>query len=204
MFRLCMLLLVVISIIGCSTNSIRSDFRFDENAQGVAVFSVSNNKIAGKGRAAAIFYMNGEATEENYRQLESTEKGFLGGGVEDSEFSDVQGRLFAITLPAGDHELTSWKIFNGAGVHIRPRNEPTPLKFHMGNGEIKYLGNFHINIQMGKNIFGMKMIGGGWPEIRDEGVRDIAIFEERYPQFKGMVVNEVLKTGLWIGEGENK
>lgn len=124
--------------------------------------------------------MNGQVHEKNYRQLESIEEAFPGGWHKVSELTDTNGRVFAITLPEGNHNLSSWNIFNGSGMYIQPRIEPEPLEFTINHGDIVYLVNLHMSFRTGKNIFGITIVADGHPEIKNKSKRDILIFEERY------------------------
>jgi hypothetical protein len=45
--------------------------------------------------------------------------------------------------------------------------------------------------------FGVQVVRVAYPEVRDEGARDIAIFEARYPALKGKVLPAMMKIGPW-------
>ncbi|PCI42613.1 MAG: hypothetical protein COB51_12795 [Moraxellaceae bacterium] len=196
MFRALVLIFVGLFLSGCATTSIENGFNFLDSDQGIVVFSVTNDIGGGLHNNKAIFYMN-HKENKNYRQLESTQEVFPGGWYKPSEFGKVQGRLFAITLPAGTHKLSTWKIFSSAGVFISPRVDPNPLSFEVAQGEIKYIGGFHMNLRAGKNFLGMTIVADGYPEILDRSERDIPMFEKRYPQFEGVIKSEILKIGPW-------
>ena len=82
-----------------------------------------------------------------------------------------------------------------------PKVPPPKLEFTMEPGQIMYIGNFHLQIESGKNFFGMKIPVGGMPTIKSEYDRDIRNFHEKYPQFKGQeITNNVLNDGPWLNE----
>jgi len=193
------ILLLLSNLIGCSTNSIKEDFKFDSaGSDGIAVFSVShdNYKNSIGNNLKVIFYMNGKRSNKNYRQLESTEEVFFGGWNKKSEIKKLKGRVFAISLPEGEHALTSWLLSSG-GASYPPRKSLEPLKFNIKKGEIKYLGNFHMNFTSLNAFWGLRSVGGGYAEIVNESKRDIPIFENKYPHFKNKIKIDVLKIGIW-------
>lgn len=124
--------------------------------------------------------------------------GIAGG----SAFQDSYGQLLVLALPSGKHEIDSWQITNGTGLRIFSKEKPVPLVFEVSKGQIKYLGNLHANLQTGKNLFGMTITGNGFPEVRDQGKRDIPMLEEKYPQFKGKVAIDLLPLGPWVRSAE--
>jgi hypothetical protein len=181
---------------GCSTTTISKDFSINsESKEGVIVFSVSHDHV-GKRGAKGIFHLDGGAMNggDTFISLHPV----MPGVPFRNEFNDSYGRILAVSLPAGKHEFSSWQITNGAGLRISPKETPTPLVFEVVSGQIKYLGNLHANLSAGNNIFGMKIVLEGYPEILDRRARDISIFENKYPQLKGKVVFDLLPLGPWM------
>lgn len=190
---------LVCALAGCASKSIQRDFSLEAaKTDGIVILSVSHDLSGGRG-AKAIFYLNGGSLAKNGGTLFSLPEVFPGipGG---SDFEDEYGKVFALSLPAGHHRINSWQIVNGTGLRIFPKETPGQLVFEVTAGEIKYLGNLHANLQTGKNIFGMTIVGNGFPEVRDQRIRDIGLFEGKYPQFKDKAVIGLLNLGPWITE----
>jgi hypothetical protein len=153
--------------------------------------------LSGGRGAKAIFYLDGGVMSGRgsmFFSLPDAVPGIPGA----SAFEDSYGQVITLALPPGRHEIDAWQITNGTGMRIFPKEKPAPLVFHVGAGEIKYLGNLHANLQAGKNLFGKSIVGDGYPEVRDLRERDIRMFEVKYPQFKGKVVADILGLGPWI------
>lgn len=188
---------LVVALAGCASKGIQSDFSLETaKTEGVVVFSVSHDLSGGRS-AKAIFYLNGGSLAKNGGTLFSLPTVFPGipGG---SDFEDEYGKLYALSLPTGHHRINSWQIVSGTGLRIFPKEIPDQLTFEVKPGEIKYLGNLHANLQSGKNVFGMTIVGNGFPEVRDRRTRDIELFEAKYPQFKDKTKIELLTLGPWI------
>ena len=192
----------IVALTGCAAKSIRQDFSFNNvQGEGVVVFSVSHD-LAGKRAAKAIFYMDGGVVSGGLTFF-SLDDAFI-GIPNGSEFKDSYGHLLVVSLPAGRHVIDYWQITSGTGLRIKPSEKPAPLVFEVVSGQVKYLGNLHANIQTGKNIFGSTVTGDGYPEVRDQQQRDIPMFENKYPQFKGKIVLDLLPVGPWVQSAENR
>ncbi len=200
---LCLAAVLISTLTGCASKSVPKDFSLDAaKNEGIVIVSASHDLSGGRA-ARAAFYLNGGPMEEHGGLLSSLPDIFPGipGG---SDLEDGYGKVFALSLPAGQHKITSWQITNGSGLRIFPREKPAPLDFHVAAGEVKYLGNLHAILQTGKNLFGITVVGNGYPEVRDEQERDIAVFKEKYPQLKNGIVVDLLSLGPWITGAENR
>lgn len=192
--------LVIVAFAGCAAKSIRNDFTFSkEQTEGIVILSVSHD-LAGPRGTRAIFYMDRGAAHGG-STLFSVDEAFP-GSLRRGEFKDSHGHLLVLSLPPGKHVIDYWQITNGSGLRIFPKEKPKPLEFEVTNGKIKYLGNLHANLQTGKNIFGITITGNGYPEVIDRQTRDIPMFEDKYPQFKGKVALELLPLGPWVQSPE--
>ena len=188
--------ILIASLTGCAATSIQKDFAFKAGAnEGIVVVSISHD-LAGRRASKAIFYMDDGLP--GGRNLLFSLGEAAPGITRGSEFKDSYGQLLVLSLPAGKHTIDSWQITNGTGLRIFPKEKPQPLVFEVVSGQVKYLGNLHANLASGKNIFGVTIIGNGYPEIRDQRQRDISIFEDRYPQFKNKIIIDLLQPGPWI------
>jgi len=196
----CLLILAVgLGALGaCASKSVPKEFSLDPaKGEGIAVFSVSHDLAGGRG-SKAIFYFNGGPTGENGHYVFSLQD--VLGVPTGSDFEDSYGRVYALALPAGHHAVTGWQISNGTGLRLTSKGAPPPLGFDLSPGEIKYLGNLHAHLVTGKNIFRVTIVGDGRPEVRDQRDRDLPLFEEQFPQFKGRAVVGLLNQGPWAAE----
>ena len=91
------------------------------------------------------------------------------------------GRLFAVSLPAGDYEIFGvQEVDPGSRIHVMP-----PLRFTVVQGRRSYLGNVHTAFCQGLVRSTRGGILGGDLTIRDESQRDLALLTARYPQLTG-------------------
>lgn len=196
LLRSLLMLAVAVGALGaCASKSVPKDFSLDAaKGEGMAVFSVSHDHAGGRG-AKAIVYLNGGPTGENGHYVFSLQD--VMGVPTGSDFEDAYGRLYALSLPAGHHRFSGWQISNGTGMRIYPKEAPASLEFDLAPGAIKYLGNLHAHLMTGKNIFRVTTVGNGYLEVRDQRERDLPLFEEQFPQFKGKAVVDLLDQGPW-------
>ncbi len=131
------------------------------------------------------------ATQVHLRASESTL-----GIPRASDFPDLYGNVYVLEVSPGDHFIRNWQI-GGDGLRIRPRTPPEPLKFVARAGEITYLGNLHMEVELGKAFFGNSVVAAGYPEVRDRRDIDIPIAEAKNPAIKGLVKADVLPVGPW-------
>jgi hypothetical protein len=183
-----------LALAGCTAKSVSKDYEFKAagKEEGLVVFSVTHDR-AGRRSVRAMAYLDGGPVNGGYLAY-SIDDDFFGGR---NEFKDLYGHVIAMALPAGKHQFDSWRLASNS-VFYYPREKPPPLQFEVVPGQIKYLGNLHGNVEMGKNLFGMSVLAGGHMEVRDERARDLEKFDQRYPQFKGKVVIELLPLGPWL------
>jgi hypothetical protein len=187
--------LVVAFLYGCATKAPK-DLDLSKNSNdGVAVFAVSHEAEAGRA-VTLMVYLDRESNALWSAPYPSVEN--VAGIRTRSDFEDDYGRLAVVNLPAGRHSFSLWQISNGTGLRILPNKDLPPLVFEVRPGAVVYLGDFHGMTAVGRNILGMKVTGGGYPELRDRHERDIPIFESKYPQFRGKVEMQLLPQGPWV------
>ena len=108
--------------------------------------------------------------------------------------TELCGRLFAVSLPAGDYEIHNVQEV-GPPSYIY---EMPPLRFTVAPGRASYLGNLHTSFCKGQpsrhRLRGA--ILGGDMLILDESQRDLAILEARYPQLTGAEIEKQLLPNL--------
>lgn len=193
-------LLVVACIVtilgGCAVKSIDKNFAL-ENASSTGMIILSTSHDEAGGRATKSISMLKSATGESIGTIQSLPDAIPGipGG---SDLEDGYGKILALALPAGSYRINGWQIVYGSGVRVTPIDPPDPLTFELAAGEVKYLGNLHANLMMGKNIFRMKILGDGYVGVYDQHERDIAFIEEKYPQLKGKIGISLLRQGPWL------
>jgi hypothetical protein len=186
-----------LGLVGCAARSVRSDYAMTpDSTEGIVIVSISHDDAGGR-RTKATFFLDGGGLlggdGKLLRSLPERVPGFTGG----SSFEDCYGQVLALSLPAGRHQIDGWSIAANMGLHISPKQKPAPLVFDVVAGKIVYLGNLHAHLLMGKNVFGVTIVGDSTPEVRDERTRDIPIIEESHPQFKGKIVATLLPLGAW-------
>jgi len=187
------LLFVVLS--GCATSNISSDFSLNSaQGKGIVFGSLTVDKINGADNAVALFHIESETGESHY--FKSRTEIIPDVILVDSEFTDVNGRIFSVALNDGKYKLRYWQLKHGT-VFIRPAEEVEPLEFEVKGGKVSYLGNWHMNIAVGPYLF-LKAVGSAHPEIRNQYQRDLTAFIEEYPQFKAVPVDDAVpRIGLW-------
>ena len=195
LFVACVLVVAVMG--GCSSRSVRKDYSFkDPQSEGIVVFSVSHDSDAGR-HAQALVYMDG-GVASGKGHVFSSGGGMITGFSTATDFEDGYGQLFAVVLPVGKHAFDTWRITDRWALSIYPREQPAPLVFEVGGGQVKYLGNLHAQLQTGKNLFGATVVGNGVVLVRDERRRDVPMFQEQYPQLQTKIVVELLDLGPWV------
>lgn len=161
--------------------------------RGVVVVSVTHDAETGR-RARAVFVIDQQAKMVETRVLRSVEE--VMGIPKGSDFDEERGRVYVLDVEPGVHSVDSWQSA-GDSVRIAPRNAPPPLRFEVKAGEVVYIGNLNLNHTTGRNVFGMSVIAGALPEVRDRRGLDLAIAERKVPSIKGRVQVRLLPLGAW-------
>lgn len=175
---------------GCTVRNVDENATLNPDAaDGIMVVSVSHDDEAGRG----IYASFGLDEEGNLVSLKEVVPGIPGG----SEFEEVYGELYVVRLPAGEHRITGWSLHSKSGIHVRPKQQPAPLAFMIRPGQVTYIGNLHMLVATGENIFGMNILGTGHPLIQDMRQRDLAVLDENYPNLAGKAVVELIPLGPW-------
>lgn len=192
----------ILAVAGCATTSVERNYELgNEEKNGIVAVSVSHDLVGGQG-ASALFYIDGGVPEGGSMLRSSIKE--ITGSTSESELKDSHGHLVVFALPPGEHAIDYWQITNGTGLRVLPRVKPTPLTFQVVRGQVTYLGNLHANLATGKNLFGITIVGNGYPEVRDRRQRDLELLERRYPQFKGKVAIDLLRLGPWTAPVETR
>jgi hypothetical protein len=190
--------LAVIATVLCSCASkAPKDFDLAKTPNdGIAIFSVSHDAAAGRG-VTLMVYLDRDAgplgLSAPYKSVED-----IMGVRTSSDFDPDYGRIQVVNLPAGKHVFSFWQLTNGTGLRVVPNKNLPPLVFEIKPGAIVYLGDFHGVTTEGRNLLGIPITAGGYPVLRDSHVRDLPIFEAKYPQFRGKADLQLLPMGPWM------
>ncbi len=197
---------MLLLLYGCQTTNIREDYSLETNSASniaIVVGTVSQNLSSSKLTVSEfrIDQQNDNKTKTVYSQITNE---IIGSLANKYEYQDAHsgGRLFVVEIDAGKHQLDYWAINHSNNyLTLHPKVPPPNLEFNIEQGQIMYLGNFHIEIESGKNLFGQKIPIGGIPSINNEYDRDIKYFREKYPKLSTKdVISNVLHEGKWINE----
>lgn len=205
-YHIKLIFLLSIFLHGCQTTNIRDDYSLEESSSAniaIVIGTVSQNLSASKVTVSEfrIDQKNSNPTKTMYSQITNE---FLGGLANKYEYQDAHsgGRIFVVEVTAGKHQLDYWAInHNNNYLTIHPKVPPENLEFNIERGQIMYLGNFHIDIESGRNLFNQKIPVGGVPSINNHYERDLKYFQEKYPNLSDQeVINNVLHEGKWLNE----
>ena len=199
--RIILIPIFLILISACAhtpLKNIKSDFSLSKSSsKGVVFGSVSQSY----GAAEFLLYMsNADGSWSVYKNAREQSAFF---GYEKSELGNMEGKLFAFEAPAGKYRLNTWAIKRGVDVFIRPIVSPEPVEFIIENGRTTYIGNIHMEFRMGENLFGMRMVFGGLPIIKDEFERDNKLFSEKYTALTSTPIDkDIPLKGPWFKSTE--
>lgn len=203
-YKSAVLCLLAILMTGCAVSNVDRNFSLGNNPdQGVVIASVSFDRI-GSRNFQAMFYLDEDipGAPVPARRLEAlAEHMTIRMG---SQFKDSYGQVLAISLPAGRHTISSWRLVRSAGYTLSPSEKMVPLEFQVEAGKVQYIGNLHLNLAEGNNVLGLPVIADASPEIRDRQDRDLAIIRKKYPQFAGRTEIRLLPLGTWEGDGTTR
>lgn len=193
--------LLAIFLTACAVSNVDRDFSLENNPdEGIVIVSVSFDR-AGSRNFQAMFYLDEgiPGAPVPPRRLEALpEYATIRMG---SQFKDSYGQVLAISLPAGRHTISSWRLVRNAGYILSPSAKMAPLEFHVAAGKGQYIGNLHLNLAEGKNILGLTVVADASPEIRDRQDQDLPIIKKKYPQFADRTEIRLLPLGTWGGGG---
>lgn len=181
-------------LLGCAGPQVAKDATPESTKdRGIVVVSVTHDAETGR-RASAQFVIDKASGQFETRLLRSVEQ--VMGIPKGSDFDEERGRVYVMDVEPGVHSVDSWQSA-GDSVRIAPRNAPAPLRFEVKAGEVVYIGNLNLNHTTGRNLFGMSVVAGALPEVRDRSELDLAIAERKAPAIKGRVQVRLLPLGPW-------
>ena len=181
-------------LLGCAGPQVAKEATAESiKDRGIVVVSVTHDAETGR-RASAVFVVDQQAKTMETRVLRSVEQ--VMGIPKGSDFEEERGRVYVLDVEPGVHSVDSWQSA-GESVRIAPRNAPAPLRFEVKAGEVVYIGNLNLNHTTGRNLFGMSVVAGALPEVRDRRELDLAIAERKVPSIQGRVQVRLLPLGPW-------
>lgn len=201
------LVIAALLLSGCAAKSVEQEFTFSPEAEtGLIIGSATSSKEYSNFDTTTYFRY---AKADGLGTLDLSTAGFIQprrrsfmlGPRSDSEFQDADGSLFALSFAPGDYVFETWEVLNGNNGVISPidRNSVT---FTVRKGEAIYIGNLHMNLRKGQNVFGISIIAGARPEILDKSERDIPMLLKRYPNLKREDITiSILDDRPWGGKG---
>lgn len=148
--------LLAIFLTACAVSYVDRDFSLENNPdEGIVIVSVSFDR-AGSRNFQAMFYLDEgiPGAPVPPRRLEALpEYATIRMG---SQFKDSYGQVLAISLPAGRHTISSWRLVRNAGYILSPSAKMAPLEFHVAAGKVQYIGNLHLNLAEGKTSLALR------------------------------------------------
>lgn len=113
-----------------------------------------------------------------------------------SEISDTKnqvGSVLAFELEPGIYEISKWKVITSGGMDFADFDAEghSPIAFEVKSGEVSYLCNCHITVDMGENIFGDAVEDGAEAAIYDKMQRDMQYVDEKYPSLGELKINNI-------------
>lgn len=195
--RRCASALLAAFLTGCAGPQVSSrDTAADLSKKAVVIVSATHDAETGV-RGKAVFSLS-DLTRQgalDRRELRSIET-VLGIPV-GSDFSDVHGQVYVLSLEPGAYQFDGWRVISGHAV-LWPRNPGAPLVFEVRAGEVLYLGNLNMRNQLGRGGWpGVWVVVNAEPEVRDRREVDIPIAERKAPGIRGKAEIRLLQLGPW-------
>ncbi len=186
-------------MLGCAATQVPSNQSLQADPKnGFVAFSVLHEPAANF-VLNAIVYLDGGVPKGGSHYSSNDSVAF--SIARDSDYPDLMGHLFVVSLPAGVHQFTSWQIAHSNAIRVHANSPLPPLTFTVVPGEVKYLGAFRAKALLGKNVIGSTSIGGGVMTVEDGKERDLPILLQRYPQFRNGLKTELMQSGPWNPPG---
>ena len=189
--------IAILSLAGCATtrssNNIPSSYKLNSNSHnGLLLASVTYH---GSYSGYSMTYRKVGSSQSTNLTIGSGSTFVPPGMMDwDIEKHGLRGNVFAVALPAGEYEISSWLVSSGY-ASIRPGNEFT-IRFQIVPGQAVYLGNFHFIRSSG---FG-GMITDVDVGYSDESSRDIAIIKQKYRSVEASDIYMGIENGSSISK----
>lgn len=148
---------IVLLCAGCQTTY--ESFRPDEvvsSSQGVFLASITTDRHEQVLNASFHIEVGGLEGVERIHAFEKP--GILGKRSDFPDEKELRGRLVAISLPPGQYGHTSWSLNTSQLIgisYMSPKADLAKLPFTISPGEVTYLGNLHLNLELAPNEYGL-------------------------------------------------
>ena len=173
-FKYSVLILFAINLlVACGSLQISQNYYLN-NSEGLVFFSMTQSGVLSS--RYQLHFVN-EKTKAKYvvsfRQGDHHDIGFRENDQSSSRgFDDVVGKLAVLRLPEGIYSLRKWSTVENKKTGKNSLKYTTNKKFRVMNAHSLYLGNLHLlNSDKQSSLL-----------ILDNRIRDLRLFNQRYPQ----------------------
>jgi len=188
--RSLVVLLILGTLNGCANPNVPQDYKLSsQQPVGLAVGSIT---FTG-GMSLFRVLLQAKTTQKTYfaevgqSQTVNVFKAFQPPEV--NELLGLPGGLFAIQLPAGQYQLTGWRVSQGMASFTPSRREA--IDFQIEAGKATYLGNLHF-IETSKAFLATTGIE---VTLQDKRARDLPALEKQFPTIASNPVAIALAEG---------
>ena len=116
-----------------------------------------------------------------------------------TDFIDVCGHVFIVSLPAGQYYIAKWDANSGSLMYGPRAWKPVP--FTVQAGRATYVGNIHFGVLLGPDTFlGKHSLIALGPVLDDQSARDIRMLQQRYPWLVSGLIDKQLLELPPVGE----
>lgn len=122
---------------------------------------------------------------------------------------EYSSEVFAIPVPAGDYEISGWKIDGDVGLMIgdAPRSKltvknrlPMHVPFRVKAGEATYVGSYLAISVSGRNILNRPVFADGMILAKDQFAKDQARIAKYYPSIKSSSIRKSSAADTYMSE----
>jgi hypothetical protein len=181
---------LALALAGCSHDPVVPTRHWlEEKGRGVVVLSVSHD-LVDPSETGAYFFMD---------EKEIGLRGMLGTPLRGhaSDFKTRHGQVQILSLEPGMHTIERWQLKTTINMR-KPKILPAPLAFLVKEGEIVYIGNLHLRLQLESGFLNAVVIKAAVPVIQDHSVEDIEVAEQRAPNLRNRITVRLLPLGPWV------
>ena len=194
MIRILFSVLFIFALVGCSSNQIKNDFKFNgENEKGVMIGSIT---FDGKYSAYKIGYRKSDNRRLNFVQAGKAMLLLPITPETEIEKYGEKGNVFGVELEPGVYIFEMWQIDSGSistGAPIIDKIEVV-----IKGGEALYVGNFHFEET---KSFGLTVVGAK-VFYSSKYKRDSKLIKLKYPLIAGQINPTNIEGTHLIGRGE--
>ena len=161
-------ILLAATMSGCLSQAPSSNVSEMEPGHGLIIGSVTFGEVASGYR---IFYQKKNARDGMFGI--ASQGGFI--EIESKDFDSGKTELFAISLPEGEYEISSWRIVSGK-KQIVPKDEFS-IAFAATAGQATYVGNFDF-----QNTVSSESPSSNLVSFSNFYDRDVGLLKTQYEQ----------------------